>query len=226
MSFSAPKTQPNGAFSQTHEVIRVEVSPADGTAKAVVNSFASEAAMSAVPRLINWQDTYDMPLSAVADPDAWLISAEGPFAGGMKLVEGTSLEIAKERLWNEIKQERDEKEASGFPYLDTIFDSDSRSVQRIVGAVLAAQAAVANGQAFTIDWTVADNSVRTLDASMVIGMPVALAGYADELHETSRVLRAQIEAAETVEEVKAVVWPSMPAPEPEPEPEAEPQPEA
>lgn len=224
MSFSAPKTQPNGAFSHAHEVIRVEI--AGGAAKAIVNSFATEAAMSAVPRLINWQDHYEIPLSAVADPDAWLIGSEGPFVGGMKLMEGTSLDVAKERRWNEIKQLRDKKEASGFPYLGKTFDSDPRSVQRIVGVVLAAQAAAASGEDFLIDWTVADNSVAVLNAQMAIGMPVALASFAGRLHAISRGLRDQIEAAETVEDVEAVVWPSDPIPEPAPEPEVNTEPEA
>ncbi|MCY1197860.1 hypothetical protein D9M72_92280 [compost metagenome] len=214
MAFLSTKQHPNGAVSQAHKVSNLEI--ANGGAVATVNSFSTEAAMSAVPALICWQDRYPVPMSSVLDVETYLISSEGPFANGVVLPEGTSIEVARERRWAEIKQDRDKKEASGFPYLGAVFDSDPRSVQRIVGAVLAAQAAVAAGETFEIEWTVADNSVLPLDASDVMGMPVALAMYADQLHTISRGLRADIEAAATVEEVEAVNWP-VPTPAPAPE---------
>ncbi|QFZ84632.1 DUF4376 domain-containing protein [Variovorax paradoxus] len=214
MAFLSTKQHPNGSVSQAHKVASLEIK--DGAAIATVNSFATEAAMNAAPALIVWQDRYPVPITAALDVETFLIGQEGPFAGGFAVTEGTSLEAARERRWAEIKQERDKKEASGFPYLGAVFDSDPRSVQRIVGAVLAAQAAVAAGETFEIEWTVADNSVLPLDASDVMGMPVALAMYADQLHTISRGLRADIEAAATVEEVEAVTWP-VPTPAPVPE---------
>ncbi len=214
MSFLAPKEHPNKSVSQAHKVVRVEIE--GDAAKAIVNSFASESALSAVPALIVWQDTYPVPLSAVADIEGFLIGDSGPFAGGVKLPEGKSIDVARERRWSEIKLERDQREAGGFPYLGKVFDSDPRSVQRILGAVLAAQVAVTNDLDFSIDWTVADNSVVTLSADELIAMPAALAAYANHLHAVSRDLRVLIDAAETVEEVRGVQWPSdLPAPEPE-----------
>ena len=60
---------------------------------------------------------------------------------------------------------------------------------------MAAQAALATGQAFSLDWTCADNSLLQLDAAGVIGMPLALAAFADELHQHARMLKQKVAAA-------------------------------
>lgn len=123
-----------------------------------------------------------------------LVTAEAKFA------------TAKEAKSQQVNRLRDEKEASGFPYLGKTFDSDERSASRIFGAVQAAQAAVAAGQPFVIDWTVQDNSVLTLDAQETIGMSVAMAQHANALHQHARALKAQVEAATTQDELDAVEW--------------------
>jgi hypothetical protein len=106
----------------------------------------------------------------------------------------------------QINSIRDNLEQGGFPYADKIIDSNPVSVQRITVAVQAAQAAVGAGQPFAIDWTCQDNSVLSLDAFGMMGMPVALALYAKELHETARDRKDQIEAAASIEAVEAVEW--------------------
>lgn len=102
---------------------------------------------------------------------------------------------------------RDEKESSTFPYLGHAFDCDPRSVQRINTAVQAAQAAIAVGAPFEIEWTDAANGAVALTAQDLLGMPVALAQYANGLHQTCKTLKQQIDAAATAEAVLAVVWP-------------------
>lgn len=119
----------------------------------------------------------------------------------------------KATRWSEIKRHRDLLEASGFPYQGKRLDSDARSVQRINTAVQAAQAALAAQQPFPIVWTCADNSLLALDAAGVLGIPVALATYADQLHQLAKGLRTQIEAATTVAQVQAIAWPPMPTQE-------------
>jgi hypothetical protein len=118
----------------------------------------------------------------------------------------TALRIAQDGRWAAIRAERDRREAAGFPYLRKLIDSDSLSVQRITTATQSAQAAIAIGAEFSVDWTCADNSVLTLNAEQMLGMPVALADHANALHVTARVLRAEIEAAETPDEVEAITW--------------------
>jgi hypothetical protein len=119
-----------------------------------------------------------------------------------------TLDQVKATRWSEVKRHRDLLEASGFPYLGKRIDSDSRSVQRINTVVQAAQAAAGVGQPFAVVWTCADNSPLSLDAVAVLGMPVALAQYANDLHQTCKTLRAQIQDATSTAEVEAIAWPA------------------
>jgi hypothetical protein len=118
-----------------------------------------------------------------------------------------TLADVKAARWREMKRHRDLLEASGFPYMGKRLDSDARSVQRINTAVQAAQAALASNEAFSITWTCADNSTLALDGTAMLGVPVALAVYADQLHQACKTLRAQIEAATTPAQVQAIAWP-------------------
>lgn len=118
-----------------------------------------------------------------------------------------NLEDCKTNQWRLVKRERDTRETAGFPYAGKMIDSDPRSVQRINTAVQAAQAAAAAGAPFTLYWTTQDNTTLWLDVAGMMGMPVALAQYANSLHETARTLRAQIDAATTPEAVEAITWP-------------------
>lgn len=71
-------------------------------------------------------------------------------------------------------------------------------------ATLAAQA----GQPFSIDWTLADNTVRTLSGADMIAAGQAMALHIEAQHETGRAVRAAIMAATTLAEVDAVQWPA------------------
>ncbi|MBA3622940.1 MAG: DUF4376 domain-containing protein [Methylibium sp.] len=108
--------------------------------------------------------------------------------------------------WAEIKAERDRLEAAGFPYLGTRFDADPRSVLRIVSAVQAAQAAAGTGKPFTVAWTGQNNRAVPMNAAALAGMSVALATFADELHQSARALREQIESATTAEQIEEIRW--------------------
>lgn len=106
-----------------------------------------------------------------------------------------------------INAKRDELETSGFTYNGKTFDSDQRSTDRIQIAALAAQTALMTSQPFSIDWTAKDNSVVTLDAQGMLGLATAFAQYGATLHATAKALKAQVDAATTVEKVEAVQWP-------------------
>lgn len=114
-----------------------------------------------------------------------------------------TLDEIKTLKWNEIKAERDKAEQSGCPYMDSILDSDSLSVQRINTAVQAAQVV---GDSFAVDWTMQDNTVIHMTYADVLGMPAALAVFSNDLHEKARGLREQINEAETAAEVEAITW--------------------
>lgn len=159
------------------------------------------------------------PPDTYRDGNAWAKLPAQPSAlhvfdwGAKAWIDPRTLADVKAKRWAEMKRHRDLLEASGFPYLGKRLDSDARSVQRINTAVQAAQAALAANQPFPIVWTCADNSLLDLDAAGVIGMPVALAIYADQLHQTCKALRAQLEAATTVPQVEAIAWPAIPSQE-------------
>ena len=124
---------------------------------------------------------------------------------------GPSLSELQASAWSRIKAERDRREQSGAPYLGKVLDSDEKSVTRISIAVQAAQAAISAGTAFSLDWTMQDNSVVTMTAAEVVGMSVALATHSNGLHLAARAVHEKILAATDAAGVeaaeKAVVWP-------------------
>ncbi|MDC7699585.1 DUF4376 domain-containing protein [Vogesella indigofera] len=142
----------------------------------------------------------------VWDGEAWTLDAAG---------EATHFAARRIELLAAITAERDQREEAGFLYRGKLLDSTPRSVQRITAAALAAQAALAAGQPFGIEWTCADNSVLTLDAAGVIGIPVALAQHAAALHAHARQLKTEVEAADSEAELAAIdiqaSWPGSAA---------------
>ena len=114
-----------------------------------------------------------------------------------------TIEEAKQQKWEEIKAYRDAEEQSGCPYMGSVLDSDSLSVQRINTAVQAAQVV---GESFEVSWTMKDNTVIHMAYADVLGMPAALAVFSNQLHMKAREKRDQINAAQTIEEVEAIAW--------------------
>jgi len=115
-------------------------------------------------------------------------------------VDPRSLQDLKDARWAEVRQERDSAEFGGFTWDGSRFDSDAISQQRITGAVTLAMM----NSAFSIGWTLADNTVRTLNAADMIAVGVALGQHVNACHERARVLRGEIDGAETVGDVWVV----------------------
>lgn len=167
------------------------------------------------PGTVQVGEEYD--LSTIPTPNIELTTEQWQEAliGDYKVIDGKhiyspppepSLNELKEIKWNKIKTIRNNLEQSGVPYLGKILDSDTLSVQRISIAVQAAQTAVALQIEFDLPWTMQDNSVIVMSAQEVIGMSVALAQYSGQLHEKARLLRIEIDHAETKEELDEIVW--------------------
>lgn len=136
-----------------------------------------------------------------ADYQSWLKAGGEPEP---ILLPPVDMVAARAKTWAACRQRRDTLEASGFPYLGHLLDSDPRAVQRINTAVQAAQAAVGAGQPFQIGWTCMDGQVLPLDAAGMMGMPVALAMHANGLHQVARSFKVRIGAASTVEELMTI----------------------
>ncbi len=173
-----------------------------------------------------WQEYPVLPLAVLDVSDPWgsieralVAQSEGMFAGGTYLADATAddLGTARARKWVEIKGERDRLEPGGFDLAGVgRFDSDEESRNKIIGASLAAKIARDAGQPYAIAWTLADNTVAQLDADGIIGAGFAMLAHLDGIHQRSRALYAQIQAAETAEAVAVITWA-----ETEPTPETE-----
>ncbi|WP_050874303.1 DUF4376 domain-containing protein [Comamonas testosteroni] len=174
-----------------------------------------------------WQLYPALPVTAYdpADPfgslERALIDAQGDFSGGTFAPEEvvTTLDMAKAVKWAEIKAIRDQLECGGFEVANVgHFDSDAESRARIVGASMAAKIARDAGQPYAINWTLADNRTVELDADAMINVGFALLAHVNGIHQRSRSLYAEIQAAEDAQAVAAISW-AGPAPAPEPTPE-------
>lgn len=113
-----------------------------------------------------------------------------------------SLDEIKAAKWTRLKADRTVAESAGFEFEGMTFDSNAVSQSRIQGAVLMAQ----SDQNFTVNWTLADNTVATLGQAQMIGVGVALAAHVSSVFAHSQGLRAELDAASTVAEVEALRW--------------------
>ena len=114
--------------------------------------------------------------------------------------EPPTLEEVKEQKINELKSIRDTKEVEPIRTDKGLFDYDEKARDRIKDAMVALK------YSSKIEWTLADNtdvSVSQLDLENVI---LAVASRSNDLHIKYRELKQRVNAAQTVEEVEAIVW--------------------
>ena len=104
--------------------------------------------------------------------------------------------------WAEIKQARDSEEFGTFTWSTHTFQCDEVSQRRIQGAVQLAQL----DSTTTLDWTLADNSVQTFNATELQQIGQALAAHVNACHVKSRTKRGEIDAATTQTELDAITW--------------------
>ena len=105
-----------------------------------------------------------------------------------------------------INAARDAAQDGGCDTPSGRFDSAPRSREFLNGAALAATLAGMNSQPFTINWTLANNSVVTLDGPQIIAAGLAVAAWVDSVHQRAVVLKSRIDAAETTAAISAIVW--------------------
>lgn len=136
--------------------------------------------------------------NAVINPDTWIIEA----------IPAPTLKEVKDQKRAEINAARDQAEQGGFEYMGKVFDSDQVSAQRIS---MAAQAMALADDTATITWTCQDNTTIDLNKTQLIGMVAALAAWSNTCHQKATALKAQIDAAETAEELENITWEDKPA---------------
>ena len=115
-------------------------------------------------------------------------------------VDPRTLEEHKTAQWALIKAARNEAEFGGFAWDGSIFDSDQVSQARIQGAVLLAT----NNPNFVVDWTLADNTVRSLTTDDLNAISQALGEHVALQHSRARNARALLDQATTLSEVQAI----------------------
>lgn len=114
-----------------------------------------------------------------------------------------SLQDFKDAQWALIKQTREAEKYVPFTWDGSVFDGDQEAIDNIRTALNAAT--VMPGA--TVDWTLHDNTVRTLTAEELQAAELTRAQRVGQIFDTARALRAQIDAAGSPEDVQAVVWP-------------------
>lgn len=97
----------------------------------------------------------------------------------------------------EINRIRDEKEMEPL----NNFDIDLKSAIRIL---FVQNQLLRNGG--SIDWTMADNTEENVDSADMNAIVDAIVEQSNRVHNIANYLKAQIEAATTIEEVNAIVW--------------------
>ena len=115
-------------------------------------------------------------------------------------VDPRSLEDHKSAQWALIKAARNEAEFGGFTWDDSVFDSDQVSQARIQGAVLLAT----GNPNFVVDWTLADNTVRSLTVNDLNALSQALGEHASLQHSRARDARALLDQATSISEVQSI----------------------
>lgn len=109
---------------------------------------------------------------------------------------------ARSIAWDRIKRDRSAEEFGTFVWNDHTFDCDEVSQRRIQGAVQLA----AFDTNTVMDWTLADNTTQTFIASELNQIGQALSNHVKHCHDRGRILRQQIQAATTEEELEAIAW--------------------
>lgn len=111
------------------------------------------------------------------------------------------LEVIKQRKILELKYQRDKAEIEPIKYGEHFYDYDSKARDRIAAAIIALDV---QGEGATIDWTTADNDDAVVTAQDLRMIIASVAARSNKLHTAYRAAKAQVEAAVTADEVKAV----------------------
>lgn len=111
------------------------------------------------------------------------------------------LEVIKQRKIAELKYQRDEAEVEPIEYKGYLYDYDEKARDRINAAIIALEL---QGEGATIEWTTADNEDAVVTAADLRMIIAAVAVRSNALHVAYRTAKAQVEAAGTVDEVRAV----------------------
>ena len=111
------------------------------------------------------------------------------------------IENIRARKIVELKRQRDDAEVEPIAYGGHLYDYDSKARDRISAAIIALEL---QGEEATIEWTTADNEDAVVTAQDLRMIIASVAARSNKLHTAYRAAKAQVEAAVTADEVRAV----------------------
>lgn len=101
-----------------------------------------------------------------------------------------------------LKAERDTKEVEPIEYNGHLYDYDDKARDRINAAIIALELA---GAEASLEWTCADNTDATVTAADLRNIIAAVAVRSNTLHIAYRTAKTAVEAAESKEDLEAIV---------------------
>lgn len=223
MPISKTLQTPGGATIGFHVAQRIEAQTLDAAQvlMVMVASWPSaEAYDLADGKAPTWNDWHPVPFASIAQgaaaglahaaEQALVSSTQTPFAAGVLEPARDGLAGVKARRWSNIKMQRDLLDNAPITHGDFELDADASSRMDLMGAVMSMQI---TGQASRL-WRCTDNVMRELTLSDLLAVGTSIAARRQALIETSDALYQLIQAAETVEQVEAICWPSEETPPP------------
>ena len=111
------------------------------------------------------------------------------------------IENIRARKIIELKRQRDAAEVEPIAYGGHLYDYDSPARDRIAAAIIALDV---QGDGAKISWTTADNEDAVVTAQDLRMIIASVAARSNALHTAYRTAKAQVEAASTAAEVRAV----------------------
>lgn len=120
----------------------------------------------------------------------------------IQAIPGPSLEEVKTKKIATLKAERDTREEAPVEYKGKLWDFDTKSRDRINAAATALEI----GGVESITWTAYDDTSLELTAEDLKTIVALAAIRGDTLHKKYRELRDTVNASETIEEIKSIIW--------------------
>ncbi len=115
------------------------------------------------------------------------------------------IEILRENKWREIKEIREAHRYGGFVTTKGKVNTDEVSQRRITSA---ARRAERLGAAFTVNWTMFNDNVRTFNAAQMLAVELEVGEFEEQCHAIGTELRTALKAATTKEQIDAIQWPA------------------
>lgn len=120
-------------------------------------------------------------------------------------IDDRTLDQVKEAKWTELKLKRAELEYAPITVAGKTYDADAASQQKIAGAIQLAQLL---GPEFELSWTLADNTAVALTAAELATVGIAIGQRTQQIYDTGRIVRGDVDDATTKEAVEAITWPA------------------